>query len=348
MSDTGRGLTDEERSTLFARFSQASPRTHIHYGGSGLGLFISRRLTEMQGGAIGLSSEYRHGSTFSFYIKARRAAVQNVRRPSFPNVYAEDMRHRATTRKEIDQMYRLPNSPSRDKFDLGEKDSPRTPQPQLTRPPIDKECIGVLPSSEQPPEATKQQTALGSDVPDETKGLPPDPNRHQLTKSRSFPSTLHVLVVEDNLVNQKVLAKQLRNLGCIVSVANHGAEALDFLKKTCHWKQTDTPPNSALSDDAQSSNPFSNIPVELSIILMDWEMPVMNGLTAVARIRDLERKGALDRHIPVIGVTANVRPQQIEKAMDAGMDDVVSKPFRVAELMGRMRVIVGVGDVGVG
>ena len=87
------------------------------------------------------------------------------------------------------------------------------------------------------------------------------------------------------------------------------------------------------------------LPIELSLILMDWEMPIMNGLTAVAEIRKLEREGLLQERIPVIGVTANVRQQQIDMALTAGMDDVVGKPFRVAELLVRMRgIVAGVGD----
>lgn len=66
----------------------------------------------------------------------------------------------------------------------------------------------------------------------------------------------------------------------------------------------------------------------------------MNGLMAVARIRELERDGVMRGRVPVIGVTANVRQQQIQTAMTAGMDDVVGKPFRVAELLVRMRGIV--------
>jgi hypothetical protein len=68
-----------ERDLLFNRFSQASPRTHIQYGGNGLGLFISRRLAELQGGAIGFSSNPGSGSTFSFYVKARRSMTQTPR-----------------------------------------------------------------------------------------------------------------------------------------------------------------------------------------------------------------------------------------------------------------------------
>lgn len=72
VQDTGRGLDEKEVSILFQRFSQASPRTHVQYGGSGLGLFISRELTELQGGQIGVSSEKGVGSCFAFYVKARR------------------------------------------------------------------------------------------------------------------------------------------------------------------------------------------------------------------------------------------------------------------------------------
>lgn len=74
VQDTGRGLTEEEKKVLFLRFSQASPRTHVQYGGSGLGLFISRELTELQGGEIGVASEAGKGSTFAFYVKARRTS----------------------------------------------------------------------------------------------------------------------------------------------------------------------------------------------------------------------------------------------------------------------------------
>lgn len=72
--DTGCGLSKSEQANLFTRFSQASPRTHIRYGGSGLGLFISKKLTELQGGAIGVHSEPDVGSTFSFFIATRIAS----------------------------------------------------------------------------------------------------------------------------------------------------------------------------------------------------------------------------------------------------------------------------------
>jgi CheY-like chemotaxis protein len=69
-------------------------------------------------------------------------------------------------------------------------------------------------------------------------------------------------------------------------------------------------------------------------------MPIMNGLEAVKQIRLLESEGTLKKRVPVIGVTANVRQQQIQTAIGAGMDDVVGKPFKVAELLVRMEDIV--------
>jgi len=69
VTDTGSGLTNEEKALLFQRFFQATPETHVNYGGSGLGLYICRKLTELQGGQIAVHSRHGEGSTFSFYIE---------------------------------------------------------------------------------------------------------------------------------------------------------------------------------------------------------------------------------------------------------------------------------------
>lgn len=109
-----------------------------------------------------------------------------------------------------------------------------------------------------------------------------------------------VLLVEDNLVNQKVLSKQLRRAGCTVYVANHGQEALEVLQRTKLWK------GSCSEDD-------------IDIVLMDLEMPIMDGLTCARRIRELKHEGSILRHIPIIAVTANARMEQINTAIAAGM-----------------------------
>ena len=226
---------------------RCTPRSQ-NSGGSGLGLFISRRLTEMHGGAIGFASKSGVGSTFSFYVKSRRCAF----RPQF-NRHASN----AAVSVSIRAQETILSSRSHN-----ERDEPLH----------DSAGVDVIPNKD-----------------------------------------LHVLIVEDNLVNQRVLAKQLRNTGMQVAVANHGGEALDYLRTT----------NYCISDGTGKP---------LALILMDWEMPVMDGLTCVRRIRELQKEGVVRAHVPVISVTANVRSEQVEVALKAGMDDVISKPFRIPEL----------------
>lgn len=254
VQDSGRGLTDHERNVLFQRFSQASPRTHVQYGGSGLGLFISRELTELQGGQIGVASKAGIGSTFAFYVRARRC--------SRPETATSGPAH---------------------SIDMGH-------QTKI----ISSAALARVKEGLNPPSILERQASLPT--------LPPK----------------HVLIVEDNIVNQKVLSKQLRNAGCIVSVANHGGEALDFLSTTRFWTG------------------LQKTGVELSVVLMDLEMPTMDGLTCVKRIRQLQEEGMIVGHVPVIAVTANARSEQIATAKDSGMDSVVTKPFRIPELMPEM------------
>lgn len=240
IQDTGPGLEVHEIDRLFHRFSQATSKTHITYGGSGLGLYICRELTEKQGGEIGVSSKPKEGTEFAFYIKARRAEPPTEERQSI------DPTAQSTT------------------------------------------TIRVSP-------ILRSQSASVAVVEETT---------HKL----------NVLLVEDNLVNQKVLQKQLMRAHCNVHVANHGLEALEFLEKSNCWVN---------NEDG----------TKVDCILLDWEMPIMDGLTCSKRIRALEKEGKITKHLVVIAITANVRSEQIQTALDAGMDDVMPKPFLVADLM---------------
>ncbi|KAF5967654.1 sensory transduction histidine kinase [Fusarium coicis] len=251
VQDTGCGLTDEEKTRLFQRFKQASPRTHYKYGGSGLGLFISKRLAELHGGRIGVASTAGKGSDFSFYIQARRCLPPNEQTSPQPI---------------------LSESPS------------------ITNP--TKKTLHLL--SPNPSARTRRESILAAAF---------------------TPSSLTVHIVEDNLINQKVLVNQLRKAGCTVSATNDGLEALEFLKKTHFFKAGGS---------------------DLSVVLMDLEMPNMDGYQCVREIRRLEREGLIREHVPVIAVTANVRDEQIRMALDSGMDDLVSKPFRIPEVMSKI------------
>lgn len=220
VSDTGVGMTKQEIKKLFARFEQAGSKTMIKYGGSGLGLFISQRLTEMQGGEIGVISTPNQGSKFAFYVKSRQAESEAV-------------------------VLRMEQS------ELG----------------------GRSRSSSMP------ATALN--------GI--------------FTGQMHVLLVEDNIVNQQVLKRQLTMAGCVVHVANHGLEALKFLPQTDIWHE-----------QFEKSK-------QLDIILMDWEMPEMDGLSCTREIRALQKEGKVTGHVQIIATTANARAEQIELALASGI-----------------------------
>jgi len=243
VTDTGPGLTEDEMNTLFARFRQASPRTHAQYGGSGLGLFISRELAELHGGEIGLISEVDKGSTFAFYVKGRASMQPPTTRIQLSS----------NTEKESKLTMRGATSVAKNK------------------------TLSIV----------QPEVAAG----------------------------ITVLIVEDNLVNQKVLDRQLKRLGFAVKTANHGEEALSVLQESTWWQDND-----------------SNA-VRISVVLCDLEMPVMDGMTCVRQVRDWQRQGLLAATVPMVAVTGNARSEQVRAAREAGFDDVVCKPYSVANLV---------------
>lgn len=130
------------------------------------------------------------------------------------------------------------------------------------------------------------------------------------------------------------MCQQLQRAGCVVHVANHGVECLEFLE----------------------NSHFCGQPTPLSIVLLDLEMPTMDGLTCIRHIRERQTSGAISGHVPTIAVTANARSEQIHFAIEAGMvssrtsskrayadlvqDAVVTKPFRIPELVPQMEALV--------
>lgn len=122
---------------------------------------------------------------------------------------------------------------------------------------------------------------------------------------------LDILLVEDNKINARVLSKQLRAKGHQVFIAEHGLEALKYLKTTRYWRGGERPGK------------------KLDVILMDWEMPVMNGIDCTKQIREFEVQGSLTEHMPIIVTSANARPEQIEVACSAGA--VSTRSFQVLQ-----------------
>ena len=121
-----------------------------------------------------------------------------------------------------------------------------------------------------------------------------------------------IKVVEDNAINQKVMSQQLRKAGCAaVHVMDHGLDALSFLATTSFQVSSSSPSTAAAP------------PVPLSVILLDVEMPVMDGLTCARAIRDMQAEGSVRNHVPIIGITANARMEQVSSCIEAGMDEVI-------------------------
>ncbi|KAF7924428.1 uncharacterized protein EAE98_007479 [Botrytis deweyae] len=306
VTDSGRGLSESEKANLFNLFMQASPKTHVQYGGSGLGLFISRQLTEMQGGEIGVHSERGKGSTFQFYLKTRRTT------PPLDLQASED-----SMKKDLQMALRDDALREACGFEISSLSHEDTVHNVTDRMAVKKNDakIPIRPltmrriSSRLSPLTIKRSTKGNQDDGGEGEELP-----------------LEVLVVEDNLLNQKVLVKSLRKEGYGVNVANHGGEALEFLKETTFW----------VGDGGEEEN--SKQP--LNLILMDLEMPIMDGITCVRQIRKWEAQGMIKGHVPIIAVTANARKDQIMSTIEAGMDDVTTKPYRIHDMLKQIETLV--------
>lgn len=150
---------------------------------------------------------------------------------------------------------------------------------------------------------------------------------------------LHVLLAEDNRINQLLLQKQLVKAGCVVAVANDGLEALNYVLKGKAGANPKYPLDLILMGETRSCLLNSSSWLT-SIFCADVEMPIMNGKQCAEEIREKERAGELDRHIPIIAVSANARDEQVASYMACGMDDAVSKPFSVPDLLDKMQKLV--------
>lgn len=174
----------------------------------------------------------------------------------------------------------------------------------------------MVPGPEALQEARATAKTVAPPIPTPTSSVAP---KHQLSES-TRPQTVApsdnivrgVLIVEDNLINQQITRRGLVDKGYRIEVANHGMEALEKLK---------------LTNRMDGEFP-------LDVVMMDMEMPIMDGLSCTRSIRDLEREGKLrGPRIPIIAVSANARIEQIQEAKAAGCDDVLVKPYKIPELI---------------
>jgi two-component system sensor histidine kinase/response regulator len=346
--DTGIGISEEQRARIFQPFTQADLSMTRKYGGTGLGLTIAKRLVEMMGGTLEVKSEVGRGSEFSFAVDV---IVDDTLPPPLPSADAVPLRGRrilvvddnqsnrrivrgllSTVGVEVDEassadeglgaMHRAATAgapyalavldaqmPGRDGFDLG-RDVRADPALKGTR-------LLMLTSAGQRGDAQRcrdlgihgylTKPVSRADLLDMVAGIlgraeAEVPAGHEVvTRHRIHESRRHltILLAEDNLVNQEVAATMLRKRGHTVDVASNGREAVDRVAA----KRYD-------------------------VVLMDVQMPVMDGLAATAAIR--ATPGASD--LPVVALTAHALSDERDKCTAAGMNGFVIKPFKGFEL----------------
>ncbi len=327
VSDTGIGITKDQKSKIFEAFSQADVSTSREYGGTGLGLSISGKLVEHMGGKLSIWSEKDEGSAFYFTLSFEKlqsamkrevadmsACTVGILNPHIDTEYdinknleayitytgAKIVRYTDESLLAlkgsselpdilfIDHKFRLRGSEIEQFLDFDTKivlmstgDQKRNLKRYRSR--IDRILYKPINFSK-----TLKMLNDKEDISEK---------EHKITFEN-----VHVLVAEDNLINQKLILNVLNRLGVEVSIASNGREALESCMKN-----------------------------EYDMIFMDIEMPVMGGMEATGQILNYERKNH-KKHIPIVALTANALSGDREKYMGAGMDFYLSKPIHLEEL----------------
>ncbi|KAE8851369.1 hypothetical protein PTNB73_00386 [Pyrenophora teres f. teres] len=317
--------------------------------------FTSRKnVCTLHGGDIGVSSKEGEGSTFGFFFKVRRATGNyDDDRPTIPSrsnseCSTSSNRPSENGSKLVRPGYNRANSnlqPIKERNN--ERPEARTQlsshggvdtddvDPSLKDPPVEERPESHPQSHEDARyqetwEATKnipsQQPHMERKLPDLKRGETSrqEEGAKEISRSQSDQRSedkYTLLLVEDNLINQKVLRRQLQSRGFEVFTANNGQEAID-----------------AVAERGEANNGPENRNY-FDCILMDQEMPIKDGNTATQEIRVLQDEGKAG-YSHILGVSANVREAQTNSMREAGMDDVISKPFKVDDLVRKVRRLV--------
>ncbi len=350
VADTGIGIPHDKQASIFEAFSQADGSMTRKYGGTGLGLTISSRLVQLMGGRIWVDSELGKGSRFHFtsHFKMQKSPVRKIipRDPSTLRdmgvlVVDDNATNRQILVKLLANWHMVPtvaDSAANAMTILSEakglgRDFPLilldAQMPDVDgfalaeyikrHPDWETATVMMLSSAGQRGDALRCRelgvaayltkpvrqaelldailTALGTRPRNETR--PALVTRHSLRESRN---RLRILLAEDNAVNQLVALRLLEKCGHTVVVAANGKKALEALDKDSY-----------------------------DLILMDIQMPEMNGWEATRAIRERERESG--GHIPIVAMTAHAMKGDEEKCLASGMDDYLTKPIRTAELL---------------
>ncbi len=345
--DTGIGIPADRVGRLFESFSQVDASTARKYGGTGLGLAISKRLTEMMGGTMSVESRVGEGSEFRFTIRARSAerAVRmrrelRGRQPTLAGKRALVVDDNETNRRIVaayvdrwGMQARLTGSPREalgwilagESFDVGVLDMhmPEMDGVTLARAIRESRPATVLPlllfTSLGRREAAAEDVGFSAHLMKPIKpsqlfdalvaAVAAQPTRvdrraatgRELDPHMAQRHPLRILLAEDNVVNQKLAQRLLEQMGYRADVAANGLEAVAAIER----------------------QPYD-------VVLMDVQMPEMDGLEAS---REITRRFPREGRPRIVAMTANAMQGDRELCLAAGMDDYVSKPIRVEELI---------------
>ena len=344
VQDSGIGISEEAQARLFQAFVQADGSTTRRFGGSGLGLAIARRLVDLMQGEIGLHSQAGKGTLFWFEIPLRkqepsarapldlaghlaglRVLVVDdnaTNREILANQLAgwrmlhsaavdahDALQQLAATTAAFDLAILDLHMPAMDGFELADaiRGDPRWADLPLLM--LSSVSVGAGERGQQramldcyltkPVRQSDLYDAIATTVARRPPAERPLPATATPAAVAGEPRLAgRVLVAEDNPVNQEVAAAMLESLGLSYSLAENGRIALER----------------ALNE-------------RFDLVLMDCQMPEMDGFETTSRIRDGQRSGALKQHLPIVALTANAVAGDRERCLAAGMDDYLSKPF---------------------
>lgn len=292
VEDTGIGIEEEVKKRLFRPFSQADSSTARRFGGTGLGLTISKNLVDLMKGKISLESKLDNGTTAMFSIPFKRPEFSAGGSPTsmsltgtgtLPDRIHSDISLSCETSSAGGSRHQASSLKSVHANTRGSVTTTGTPL--IT---AGAAAIVANPAVKAPPSISRKR--------------------------------FHVLVVEDNIVNSKFALKTLQTLGFTASVVWNGKEALDYL--LCAATDADAKPN----DTTEYPMP--------SLILMDCQMPVLDGYRATHTLRRHQPYRSLTQlqKVPIVAMTASAIQGDREKCMRAGMDDYLAKPVQRATL----------------
>jgi len=361
IQDSGIGIPKEKISELFAVFSQVDASTTRKYGGTGLGLSITKKLCNLLNGDITVSSKVNEGSCFEITCLVQKNELDNSTLPAVDcsqlNILIADSNktNRKILRKQlVNWGANVLEAKSTDEaielclgfgpkkkltlFDFAfiDMDIPKINGIELVKKikesnkQYDMKTVMMTPIDYK--HNTKQFTELGvnfftkpatiidllnalSEFSSKTHSLLIDDNNTksiQVEKDHFINS--HILLVEDNKVNQVVAVSVLKNIGVTPDVANNGIEALAYLNK------------------ATPENPYT-------LIIMDCQMPEMDGYETTKRIRAGEAR-KIHSSIPIIAMTANAMRGDKQKCIDAGMNDYLTKPIEPTIMLEKLHLWV--------